>query len=315
MPVSKTCRKDKISSHLRPGEIVRIRNESEIRATFDEKGTLEGLPFMPEMRIYCGEKFKVLESVSKMIVEGIGTRRMKNTVILEGLRCSGEAHGECPTTCLLFWKEAWLERVPNNNNLRQNTNHKDASMPNNSTSSKDKIFSCQSTNLIRATSAPLWDMQQHIWEINSRARGTPLAKRLDLIYVLLSSLDFKVRQFSGARKRVMLCGSLKRTPTVSLNLQPGELVEVKKGEEILATLDPQGRNRGLAFTREMLKYCGRRYRVLKRIDKKIDELTGRMRKIANTVILEGVTCDGKAHAGCQRTCYCLWREIWLKRAE
>jgi hypothetical protein len=29
--------------------------------------------------------------------------------------------------------------------------------------------------------------------------------------------------------------------------------------------------------------------------------------------LEGVTCDGKAHSGCPRTCYCLWREIWLER--
>jgi len=188
-------------------------------------------------------------------------------------------------------------------------------MSNNSTSSKDKMFFCQSTNLIRATSAPIWDMQQHIWEINSRARGTALAKCLERIYVLLSSLDFKVRQFSSARKRVRLYGSLKRTPTVSLNLQTGEFVEVRKAEEILATLDFQGRNRGLAFTREMLKYCGGRYRALKRIDKKIDELTGRMKQIDNTVILEGATCDGKAHGGCQRACYCLWREIWLKRVD
>jgi len=312
----KRHRRKRFALNLRPGEIVKVRIEGEITATFDENGMLEGLPFIPEMRIYCGKKFKVLESVNKIVVEGIGTRNMKNTVILEGLRCNGEAHGGCPTTCTLFWKEAWLKRVLNDNNSQEIVNYRDAFMSNNSTDSKDKIFSCQSTYLIKATSVPIWDIKQHIWEISSRfrARGVAaLAKRLELIYMLMSSLDFKVRQFSGARKRAMLSGSLIRTPTASLNLQLGELVEIRKAGEILATLDREGRNRGLAFTREMLKYCGRRYRVLKRIDKKIDELSGRMKPIANTVILEGATCDGKAHGGCQRACYCLWREVWLKR--
>jgi hypothetical protein len=111
----------------------------------------------------------------------------------------------------------------------------------------------------------------------------------------------------------MLLGKLKRTPTASLNLQCGELVEVKSIEEILATLDLDGRNRGLYFDPEMKKCCGGRYRVLKRIDKMINEETGQMRQITNTVLLDGVVCHGEFHGGCQRTCYCLWREIWLRR--
>ena len=98
-----------------------------------------------------------------------------------------------------------------------------------------------------------------------------------------------------------------------LNLRPGEIVEVKSREEILETLDFKGRNRGLQFMPEMFKYCGKRFRVLKRVDRMVVAASGKMRLIPNTVILEGVYCDGKAHGGCQRMCSCLWREIWLRR--
>ena len=177
-----------------------------------------------------------------------------------------------------------------------------------STSSQDKIFSCQSTKLLKATSPlPIWNIQQYLWDMSS---GT--FEPQERMRMLLLSLNLKVQQLLGGGKYATFHG---RTPTVALNLQPGELVEVKTKEEILTTLDSRGRNRGLEFTPEMLKYCGGRYCVLKRLDKMINERTGKMRQIANTVILDGVTCDGKAHGGCQRTCYCLWREIWLKRVE
>jgi len=42
-------------------------------------------------------------------------------------------------------------------------------------------------------------------------------------------------------------------------LQPGELVEIKSEEEIMATLDLNKKNWGLSFTPEMKQYCGRRY--------------------------------------------------------
>lgn len=184
-------------------------------------------------------------------------------------------------------------------------------MATNSTSSQDEIFSCQSTNIIKATSPlPIWDIRRYIWDMTS---GT--FKLLERMRALLISLNFKVQEFLVEKKHVSFHGKCRRTPTVSLNLQPGELAEVKSKEEILATLDFRGRNRGLGFMPEMLKYCGRRYRVLKRFDKMINEQTGKMRQIANTVILEGVICDGKAHGGCQRTCYGFWREVWLKRVQ
>jgi len=99
-----------------------------------------------------------------------------------------------------------------------------------------------------------------------------------------------------------------------LDLQPGELVEVRSEKEIFATLDHEGKLRGLNFIPEMRKYCGKRYRVYKKLKKIILETTGELRTVRTpTVFLEGAFCDGKAHGGCDRSCFIFWREAWLKR--
>jgi hypothetical protein len=100
----------------------------------------------------------------------------------------------------------------------------------------------------------------------------------------------------------------------SLDLQVGELVEVRSVKEIFTTLDNQGKLRGLRFTPEMVRFCGKRFRVYRKLDKIILEATGELRKIKiPTVLLEGVFCDGSAHGGCDRSCFCFWREAWLRR--
>ncbi|MEM2143827.1 MAG: hypothetical protein QW279_00570 [Candidatus Jordarchaeaceae archaeon] len=298
---------------LQIGEFVEVRSINEILNTLNENNTLDGLPFTPEMLKYCGSKFKVLKLVDKINVEGVGMRQIKDTVILEGVTCNGEAHGGCNRTCLLFWKKAWLKKPPIESSKDQEFTQEDALKKRNCATSKGQTFSCQITNLINASSPNFWDINQHLFDLTLRFNGSKIAKLFKFIYSILSSSIFKVQHLLGIKKHANLNGKLKRTPTSSLNLQPGEIVEVKGKEEIQATLDVKGRNRGLAFANEMLRYCGGRYRVLKRIDKMINEQTGQMRQIPNTVILEGVHCDGSFHGGCKRTCYCLWREIWLKR--
>jgi len=102
----------------------------------------------------------------------------------------------------------------------------------------------------------------------------------------------------------------------NLNLQPGELVEVRSIKEIFATLDDQGKLAGLRFNPEMARFCGRRFKVFKRLEKIITESTGELRRIKTpTVILEGKYCDGRSHGGCDRSCFCFWREAWLKRVD
>jgi hypothetical protein len=108
-----------------------------------------------------------------------------------------------------------------------------------------------------------------------------------------------------------------RTPTYKLNLKPGELVRVKPFEEILATIDRKAENRGLYFDAEMVPYCGGTYRVKTRLNKYINEKTGKIVTVkSDAVILEGVWCRGRySHCRlfCPRSIYPWWREIWLER--
>ena len=53
-------------------------------------------------------------------------------------------------------------------------------------------------------------------------------------------------------------------------LRAGDWVQVRTKEEILATLDANGRLEELPFMPEMLPYCGKRMRVGKRAHKTCD---------------------------------------------
>jgi len=107
------------------------------------------------------------------------------------------------------------------------------------------------------------------------------------------------------------------TPVCTLNLQPGELVRIKSYPEILATLDTSSKNRGLFFGDEEVPFCGGTFRVKSRVNKIINERTGKMMKMKTpSVILEGVFCQARysdRRLLCPRAIYSMWREIWLER--
>jgi hypothetical protein len=109
------------------------------------------------------------------------------------------------------------------------------------------------------------------------------------------------------------------TPTGTLNLEPGELVRIKSHGEILATLNTASRNRGLYWDAEMVPYCGGTHRVLKRVNKIINERTGKMQDMKNPcIVLESGFCKSRyseCRMLCPRSIYSYWREIWLERAE
>jgi hypothetical protein len=96
-----------------------------------------------------------------------------------------------------------------------------------------------------------------------------------------------------------------------LHLQPGELVEVKSQPEVQATLDEHGRHRGLLWMPGMARFCGKTYRVHKRVETIMLESTGELRKIRDTVLLAEVMCENLY--GCDRSCFHYWREAWLRR--
>jgi hypothetical protein len=264
------------------------------------------------MSIFCGGRFKVVKPVKKLIVEGLdlGMRQLRNAVILDGAMCTGENHGGCQKTCFLLWKEKWLKRQEG---ILVETLGIDAPPLNSdspsSTALGSNIYQCQATSLVRATSPlPIWDARRYIWDITSGTYGP-----LERVSHLLKSCIRRLYRIFDKTQRRSIRGGLKKTPVAALNLQPGDIVEVKSKEEILKTLDSWGKNRGLVFTAEMVRYCGNRFTVLKKLDKMINEATGELKVLANTVLLEGGTCDGKSHGGCQRMCQTYWRDIWLRK--
>jgi hypothetical protein len=122
----------------------------------------------------------------------------------------------------------------------------------------------------------------------------------------------RVRRFLADRRRVVKASGAKAGSIAETrSLQPGDRVRVKSESEILATLDSCGKSSGLAWIPCMSKYCGQERRVYKRVEKIILESTGEIRKAKNTVLLEGVICEGLY--GCDRSCFPFWREVWLER--
>src|SRR5207253_9194965 len=131
----------------------------------DERGWLEGLPFMPEMLQYCGQRLQVYKRADKTCdtVVPWSIRRMENSVHLD-TRCDGSGHGACEAGCLIFWKEVWLKRsekdVVPSEHLRQSRAAKnglvtvesllDASRK--TGSEGEVIYTCQATELHNFTS-------------------------------------------------------------------------------------------------------------------------------------------------------------------
>jgi len=291
---------------------------------------------MPEMLHYCGKQFRVHQRVNKICLdsyrEGFRQFEPRNVILLKEVRCTGESHDQCNRNCLLFWKDAWLKlcEQPDENVVEdQNLAHKkhenrNPETPNESASHShysvhsqhsllktrldDGRFFCQSTELAKATVAlPVW--RRPAKSIDDVRAGNMSIGRA--ISTLFSTTVWKIRgRMWGQWPR----GPLEQTPTESLDLQPGEVVEVKPYREIVATLDNDGRNRGLLFGMDMRKHCGKQYRVSRRVDQIILEKSGQMIPITNTVLLEGVTCRCIfAIGGCPRAEVSYWREIWLKR--
>lgn len=107
------------------------------------------------------------------------------------------------------------------------------------------------------------------------------------------------------------------TSNSSPPLQAGDKVRVRTLEEIKSTLNEEGKyERGLTFIDEMAQYCGKNYRVLKRVNKVFDSYDWRMKKAHNMVILDGVFCHGYGEfKDCDRSCFFFWKDAWLEKIE
>ena len=76
---------------------------------------------------------------------------------------------------------------------------------------------------------------------------------------------------------------------------------------------------GLLFDLEEVPYCGGQYKVRNRVDRIVNEKTGKLTQLPGaSVILDGVVCKAlysDCRIFCPRSVFCYWREIWLKRVD
>jgi hypothetical protein len=314
------------SSRLRAGDLVTVRTSREILKTLDANGTLDNLPFMPEMLEFCGKRFRVLNRVVQATIDGaflvdhtescVREFRNNDVVILQGVRCAGAEHAGCQRGCAIFWKEAWLEKIddsdhdciPNRDSLSAVSDELRCTLKTRTVPGK---YFCQSSEFPRAT-LHLSAMQRFKKCFSAVAAGNisawGMVKRI-LVWTWWKTHNKLIGQHAR--------GTKEKTPTEVLGLQPGEMVEVKSLQEIVSTLNKTGHNRGLHFSADQRPFCGGRFRVRSRADNFIAEGTGEMKHFRNTVILEDVLCDSACFAfgGCYRADLLYWREVWLKRVE
>lgn len=154
-----------------------------------------------------------------------------------------------------------------------------------------------------------WRIKLEVYHLHSHLKDKGLGKTLKHSFRKF----VKVLDIGAGRSNASSSKANQPCAGEVLNLQPSEWVEVKSKEEIRTILDEKGGYKGLHWMCNMWKHCGKRYRVYKRLEKMILESNGECRQLKNTVLLEGVTCDGKEWYDCDRSCFHYWREAWLKR--
>jgi hypothetical protein len=110
-----------------------------------------------------------------------------------------------------------------------------------------------------------------------------------------------------------------QTPLVTADLRVGDVVEVKPHAEILETLNARNHNRGMSFDKEMVRYCGQRFRVGDRVTHIINEQTGKMMEFSRpSFILTGTYCTSQYSERrmlCPRRIVPYWREAWLMKVD
>jgi hypothetical protein len=186
-------------------------------------------------------------------------------------------------------------------------------------------YSCQATEILRAAPErlPFKDFRQYVWDV--RSGNVTLFETVAAIFVGLFNRWQNLSRRKLPKwmwiKRGMNWGFLEGKaiaggPVETLDLKAGELVRIKSKAEIEATLNSQLRNRGMGFEAGLAQFCGQTARVLGRVERCLDEPTGRMLTMKTPcIVLDGIVCPKVPNLNCPRAHLPFWREIQLERVE
>ncbi len=147
-----------------------------------------------------------------------------------------------------------------------------------------------------------WFLMRHL----SPSQVMSLRRYVDKTGALLASLTGQEKPAAPARPVI--------AAAPAEPIQAGDLVRVRAKADIMATLDSHGKLKGCAYMDAMAPYCGTEQRVLKVMERFVDEREMRVKKCKGLVLLEGVMCEGTTRFGrCDRCCFMFWREEWLEK--
>jgi hypothetical protein len=299
------------------GEAVRVKSWPAIRATLDASGGLEGLPFMDEMRPYCGRTLRVYRVLDKIYDYGRSRlmRRIDGCVLLLDTRCDGSAHDGCEADCYLVWKHAWLEAAD------------DAALPTSAPPAPAaspeappaidpaRRYTCQYNSLTNA-SRPM--AQRSLYALLGPWAAGNVTGRAFVVALATAAFNAVQAWRGGATYPD------KPTPSDDKSLRgeplrPGDWVRVKLPPELARAMDRNSKNRGLWFDKDMLKFAGGVYQVRRRVERIIDIHSGAMIAMKTPCIaLEDVHLTGEFQCFGEQHDYLYWREAWLtleRRAE
>ena len=324
---------DASSQSILCGQWVRVKSLTEIEQTLDLDGTLDGLPFMPEMTKFSGQRARVVRFANQ-VCANVGTveiRHLANVVVLELERCDGQFHGGCEMGCDFLWKTQWLSGdvksadSDNGGTLADQQFENEASADSNGrfqgkliqlsqTANSDSsegpsvCFRCQATELGAASSRKsAFNLKQY--RIERETNGVSVSR---IGGFLVTTLLRKITKQSESCE-----GPCRRTPVSRLDLKIGDKVKVKTFDEILKTLNAKGCNRGLWFDEaEMKPFCGTELSVTRVIKRLIDEHTGKLLELkVPSVVLNETQCSGLKRRFCGRGMLHFWRKVWLEKVE
>jgi hypothetical protein len=327
---------------LRAGDWVEVRSKQEILWSLDNKGRLDGLPFMPQMFEYCGKRFRVFKRAHKTCDTvnpfRSASRRLENTVHLE-LRCDGKAYGGCQAACLIFWKEAWLKPIKDETKSLQfspgSGTLDPGAMVTQASCLEDDVwratcvkdlqgdnetkYTCQATQL-RDFTSPLmwWDIRQYVEDFVS---GNVTLSRIFCGFVYLSYYHLLAKRGNKLGRparwfydRFQTLGGGVPFPRRTGTLPTGHLTPVAnlnlqpgelvrvKSYEEILSTLSGLKNRGMHFDAELVPYCGGVYRVKARVTNFINEKTGKMSTMKTPAVILEGVWCQSRYSNCRMFC-------------
>jgi hypothetical protein len=242
--------------------------------------------------------------------------------MLDDLRCSGRAHGGCQAGCRLYWKEAWLRPASESPVVRDDAYSELEQLVTQNTettasTAEEPTFRCQGTDWFDASEPVGW------WNVRSFVREWTCGN-VSFWRFLRTMTGIVIGETARRLRLVPQDRSMPHDPSgepveirAARGLEPGSLVEVRAKSEIAPTLDARGMLKGLWFDpNEMTLHCGKTFPVKGRVERFIDEKTGKLIRLkSDCYILDGAVCSGGRSDGkwfCQRAIYSWWREAWLR---